>query len=377
MDAMNNKDLDELLKKFREGALSEEERALLENWMLFGEFKERNLSEAEIEEELDKLGKRLPIVEKTRKLWPRMAVAAAAVAAITLGLWLYYAPRHPDAGQDPGSAQYATDIAPGKQGATLTLSNGKKIVLSSVSNEELEKQAGTNVAKTEGTLAYTLYPPLSALGATDAYHTLSTAMGETYRVSLPDGSAVWLNAESSLKYPASFVNRDKRNVTLTGEAYFEIARDENHPFIVESNGQAVEVLGTHFNINAYEDHGQVRTTLLEGSVKVRTGKNNEAILKPGQQSILANNQLKVSPADTEETVAWKNGYFRFNNEDIASIMFKLSRWYNIEVKFGELPTVGFYGTISRYKNISEVLEMLEQTKGVHFKIEGRRVTVMK
>ncbi|HMI01785.1 MAG TPA: FecR domain-containing protein [Pedobacter sp.] len=374
---MNDKDLEELLKKFREGTLSAEEKALVENWMLFGEFKERDLSEAEIEEELEKLGKRLPIVEKTRRLWLRIAAAASILLISGIGVWFFFAPRHPDT--ELNSAQVVgQDIAPGKQSATLTLANGKKIVLSSVSNEELEKQAGPNVAKTEGTLGYTVYPPLSALGATDDYHTLSTAKGETYRVGLPDGSIVWLNAESSLKYPASFVNRDKRNVTLRGEAYFEIARDKMHPFVVETDKQKVEVLGTHFNINAYKDHGQVRTTLLEGSVKVSTGKNNETILKPGQQSILANNSLKVSPANTEETVAWKNGYFRFNNEDIASIMSKLSRWYNIEVKFSdEVPTVGFYGTISRFKNISEVLEMLEQTKGVHFKIEGRRVTVMK
>ena len=155
--------------------------------------------------------------------------------------------------------------------------------------------------------------------------------------------------------------------------------------MVRTAGQEISVLGTHFNVNAYEEEGNVKTTLLEGSVRVTsTGKSPDSkkqgsvLLKPNQQSVLTAGAINVFPADVEETVAWKNGYFRFNNEPIQSIMLKLSRWYTIEVSYGnEAPTTGFYGTISRSKNISEVLEMLEQTKGVHFKIEGRRVTVTK
>jgi ferric-dicitrate binding protein FerR (iron transport regulator) len=165
-------------------------------------------------------------------------------------------------------------------------------------------------------------------------------------------------------------------VAITGEVYFEVAHNPAKPFRVATGSQTVEVLGTHFNINAYTDEAAMKTTLLEGSVKVLNA-GQSALLKPGQQSLVDGNKIQViDHANTEEAIAWKNGYFRFNNEKIRSIMLKLSRWYDIDVEYeGETSDEGYYGTISRYKNISEVLEMLQQTKGVHFKIKGRRVTV--
>jgi transmembrane sensor len=165
-------------------------------------------------------------------------------------------------------------------------------------------------------------------------------------------------------------------VTITGEAYFEVSHDANRPFRVISNGQTVEVLGTHFNVNTYTDEPNTRTTLLEGSVKVSAA-NGASVIKPGQQAVLSDAGLAVNAANTEETVAWKNGYFRFNGENIQSIMRKLSRWYDIDVAFdGPVSDDEFSGTISRSKNISEVLKALQYSKTVHFKIEGRRVTVL-
>ena len=284
---------------------------------------------------------------------------AAAVAVITLGVWLYYTSsigdHHPDAGQVPGSARYATDIAPGKNTATLTLANGKVINLDTNKN---------NVVVADSVKTITM---LSA----------NTPRGGTYQFTLPDGTHVWLNADSKISFPSQFSD-GKRNITLSGEAYFEVAKDKSKPFVVHTTGgngipaQQVEVLGTHFNINSYADEGATRTTLLEGSVRV-----NGTILKPNQQAILSANNLAVEPANIEKAMAWKNGYFRFNGEQIAPIMNELKRWYNIEVDYqGIMPVDGFNGIVSRYKNISQVLKALEAMKLVHFKVEGRKVTVI-
>ena len=355
----------------------------------------------------------LPVRKLRFGMLPRVAMAAAAVAAIVFGVWLFSAPRHSGEGWKLGSAKYANDIAPGRNTATLTLANGEVITLDTNRN---------SVVIADSVKTFTML-------------TASTPRGGTYRVTLPDGTNVWLNAASTLTFPSEFTGKE-RIVELTGEAYFEVAtsysarelstseqelssserkklsssgralstsgralstsemaasysslrgRRTRQSFLVRTAGQEISVLGTHFNVNAYEEEGNVKTTLLEGSVRVTsTGKSPDSkkqgsvLLKPNQQSVLTAGAINVFPADVEETVAWKNGYFRFNNEPIQSIMLKLSRWYTIEVSYGnEAPTTGFYGTISRSKNISEVLEMLEQTKGVHFKIEGRRVTVTK
>ncbi len=188
---------------------------------------------------------------------------------------------------------------------------------------------------------------------------------------------VWLNAASSLKFPVKFAGKE-RVVELTGEAYFEVAPEAGKPFIVETVNEKVLVLGTHFNINAYSDEPVAVTTLLEGSIKVQSTQTGKAsILKPGQQSLLDASQFTIQAANLEEAVAWKNGYFRFNDERIADIMKKLERWYNIEVIYEGKPSEElFNGKISRFKDISQVLRMLEKTEGIHFKIQGRRVTVM-
>lgn len=188
---------------------------------------------------------------------------------------------------------------------------------------------------------------------------------------------VTLNAASSLKFPASFTGLANRKVELSGEAYFEVAKDKKHPFIVQSGSQEVEVLGTHFNVNTYPDEKAAKTTLLEGSVKV-SANGNAHLLIPGQQSILTNNTVDIVTANIKETMAWKNGYFRFNDDRIDEIMPLLSRWYDVEVNYeGKISDERFSGTISRYKNINEVLAMLSYSNAVKFKIEGRRITVMK
>ncbi|WP_316837778.1 FecR family protein [Pedobacter nutrimenti] len=269
--------------------------------------------------------------------------------------------------------QQLADIKPGGNYAVLTLSNGKNIVLTDAKNGNLAKESKTLVRKTDdGQIIYSNGADDSSLPV--VYNTLTIPQGGQYTITLSDGTHVIMNSASTLKYPVSF-SKSERVVELNGEAYFEVSHDKSKPFKVITHQQVVEVLGTHFNINSYGDDNTVKTVLEEGSVKVYT-KSGTKMLKPGQQSVLKENHLDVGEADLEEALAWKNGYFRFNNESIKTIMPRLARWYNIEITFdGNVSDIGFYGTISRSKNISEVLKMLETTKSVHFKIQGRRITV--
>lgn len=264
------------------------------------------------------------------------------------------------------------DIAPGKQGATLTLASGKNIRLSDAANGELAKEAGVTITKSaNGQLVYEIK---GSKTEPNRLNTLSTAKGETYQVRLPDGSLVWLNAASSLTYSATLIESGVRRVKLDGEGYFEIAKDKTHPFIVATEKQEIKVLGTHFNVNSYNDEPETKTSLLEGSVKI----NEASVIKPGEQAITnSNKKTRIEEADVNSAVAWKNGKFIFEEENIESIMRKLSRWYNVEVIYqGDFSNKTFDGSISRSDNISKILEKITFTQAVHFKIEGRRIYIM-
>jgi len=351
------------------------------------------------------------------RLWFKIGIAAAVIS-IMIGVSLFYfKDKNGIAVKDIVAAN---DIAPAKQGATLTLANGKQIRLSDVSNEELEKEAGLKVSKTKsGQLVYTV-SSLSPAGAKDGYHTLTTKKGEQYSVVLPDGSQVWLNAESSVRYPTSFAKQYKRQVTLTGEGYFEIAKAYNSsslrssasslrstsslgslsslvgsvsslrggtpkqspgnriPFLVETKGQQVEVLGTHFNINAYNDEPVIVTTLMEGSVNVTTG-NLKQLLKPGEQAENNGRFLTVSPANVEKAIDWKNGEFYINQIDFKIAMRKIARWYDVDVIYNSsVPDdMQIGGWVSRSEKLSAVLESIELACKVHFRLDGRKIYVSK
>jgi transmembrane sensor len=273
-------------------------------------------------------------------------------------------------------------IAPGGNKALLTLANGSKITLDDATTGELAKQSGVKITKAgNGQLVYTIENTSSNSTASTqlAYNTIETPKGGQYQVDLPDGSKVWLNAGSLLRYPINF-NGNVRKVELTGEAYFEVAKNTNKPFRVVSNKQVVEVLGTHFNISSYIDEASVKTTLLEGSVKVLSiGSNQSKLLKPGEQSNInyLNNTFSVQAVNTEEAVAWKNGYFLFVDEDMKSIMSKFARWYNVDVEYlGNVDNLRFGGMVSRSKDLAQALKIIEQTGNVKTKIEGRRVIIM-
>ncbi len=313
--------------------------------------------------------------QKKAKLWPRIAVAASIVFAVLIGGY-FYSKKQGLRSKDQGALSIANDIAPGKNGATLTLANGQKILINDALAGDIANESGVRISKlANGQISYTV---IASDSEGTQYNTLSTSRGEQVQIRLPDGTSVWLNAESSLTYPTSFAKLDKRLVTLTGEGYFEVAKDKAHPFRVDAAGQQVEVLGTHFNINSYADESAIRTTLLEGSVKV--GQNGTGkVLKPGEQAVLKGAELTVLPVDVENAVAWKNGMFVFEDEPLYSVMRRVARWYDVEVVYDADVDQNklYWGGVSRFDNVSQVLRKLELTEGIHFKIEGRRILVMR
>lgn len=381
---MTEQQAEHLIEKYNQGTATPEEVKLIENWYVTESAKQEtdpeNIDYFEVQNRVWSKLVGGTALAKSKRLWPRIAIAAA-VAFIVIGAYFF---RSTLIQTDNDTALAAAHIAPGKNGATLTLANGQKIFINDALAGNIANQSGVKISKTkDGQIIY----EVTDLGTGKIeYNTLTTTRGEQTRVRLPDGSLVFLNAASSLRYPTSFAKSAKRSVGLTGEGYFEISKNKAQPFVVTAANQEVEVLGTHFNINAYTDENAVRTTLLEGSVKVASlsadgsgaDKANGKVLKPGQQSVMTDRGIKVNNVDLDEAMAWQKGYFRFYDEDIATIMRKVSRWYNIEVEYsGKLPENGFNARITKYAGIKEVLEKLEKTGDVHFKIEGRKVIVSK
>ncbi|MGF7079559.1 FecR family protein [Mucilaginibacter sp. UYCu711] len=266
-----------------------------------------------------------------------------------------------------------TNITPGSNKAILTLQDGSTIVLNDAKEGTLAQQGNANIVKmANGQLVYnkTDTEPEKVL-----FNTMTTPRGGQYKLTLPDGTDVWLNSASSITYPTAFVGNE-RNVSVTGEAYFEVAKDKTKPFHVKAGSQTIEVLGTHFNVMAYADEDVIKTTLLEGSVKV-TGDKESGILKPGEQSAINKaGDLKVSVASIDEAMAWKNGYFKFNRVGIKYIMRQLSRWYDVDVVYdGRVKEDEFVGTIGRGENIVQALHLLELAN-VHFKIQDKKIIVL-
>lgn len=268
------------------------------------------------------------------------------------------------------------NISTGSKKAVLTLANGSRIQLQAADTGTISLRGNLSLIQNKGQLAYNaannFYTPNNY-----SEHTLTTPKGGEYQLILQDGSKVWLNAASNITYPVEFHGKERR-VKVQGEAYFEVAKNAAKPFIVEANGTEIKVLGTHFNVSAYADDSFVKTTLVEGAVRVsKAGKN--ALLKPDQQALITkkSSNIAISNVDVEEALAWKNGYFIFHSEDIRSVMKLVSRWYDVEVVFqGELKGKTFGGTISRFENINDLLKTIELTEAIHFEIKERRVIVM-
>jgi len=306
-----------------------------------------------------------------------MKIAAAVLIFVSVGF--YFVRRQKMGAVKNEVANTTARIVPGSNKAILTLATGKSIVLDSAANGALANLGKSQVNKVgDGKLVYDVLPNATHAGVNAVlYNTLTIPPGGQYQVVLPDGTQVWLNSSSSLSYPTEFAG-NSRTVKLTGEAYFEVAKNKDKPFYVEMNNVQVKVLGTHFNISAYADDNDLTTTLLEGSVQISKN-GNQALLKPGQQAVIGSNAnaITVSKAHINEAMAWKNGYFMFNDDNIVDIMKKVSRWYDADVEYhGNFSSQRFGGTFTRSKSITDLLKNLEQISNVHFKITGRRITVM-
>jgi len=359
----------EIISRYRQGKSTSEEEAFLDAYYEAHDIHENILEQmSPAEQHQLKTGMHQEIRHEliqqniVKRNFQRMKVMAAAAAVILIcSVTLYF--YHNGSIEkvvlpNQAAAHQQNDISPGVDKAILTLADGTTVKLEDKHDEALMYE----MINKPGRLANT-------------YNSVRTPRGTQYHLTLPDGSEVWLNSGSSISFPTAF-EKGYRRVETTGEVYFEVAK-KHQPFVVVTGNQEVEVLGTHFNINAYEDEDDVRTTLLEGSVKVSGQDRKARFLVPGQQSVLSASGLfkTITTADTEGAVAWKNGYFKFDRQDLQAIMRQVSRWYDVEISYsGNIPTDEYVGKIKRSENVSGVLRILKLSK-VNFRVEGKRIIV--
>lgn len=390
-----------LLKKYREGTLTEDEKIILDSWYL------DMARSAGIEIKDGTLNKRLneiwdsfpftikPVVEnKAVKFWPKCLAAASALLALLSGTYYFYpsTPADKQAAHETKTRQ--DDVPPGDDRAILTLANGRQIVLEDAKKGKVATERNTTITKSkEGEVIYDQFSPSPVFSPGTAlaviHNTIATPKAGQYQVKLPDGTRVWLNAASSLRFPTAF-SQLERVVEMTGEAYFEVAKIINKgrrvPFKVVTKTQTIEVLGTRFNVNSYTDEESIKTTLVEGSIKVHlAGDHNKGLLlNPGQQAQFLFNihrdpggkqPLRVQDVDTHSVIAWKEGHFKFDNIGLPELMRQLSRWYDVQVLYeGKTKEYEFVGQIERNTNLSGVLQILE-AGGVHLRLEGKRIII--
>lgn len=371
--------LKDLIQRYLKGHATPEETSALEDW--YHSFDDSDVplplepgeDPAQLKQRL--LNRLLPVMQpeapgKAVPRYRRYAMAATVAlliaAAGTIALW-----RHKVISKKEIALHIPVgEIAPAQKKALLTLADGSTIALDDAANGALSQQGGARVVKSSpGQLAYQADGSVGEM----VYNTLSVPRGGQYQVTLPDGTKVWLNSASSLRYPTNFKGAD-RKVLLTGQAYFEIAPNATQPFHVQTNNMDVQVLGTRFDVMAYADEPTVNATLLDGKIKVQ-----DKILQPGQQAVWspAAGQLRINTADVNKIMAWKNGLFVFNNMDLPTILREVARWYDVEIVYNTAPGKELYGGgISRNLNLSAVLHVLEENGNNHFRINGKQVVVL-
>jgi len=386
-----NWQMKELARKWQEGTINEAEKELFNQW--YHSFDDTPI-EAITTENPAQLKTRLynNIIQREEIPLPRtwfsknisyIYAAAAMTLIFSIAGYSFYSRNNVQ--QKEQAARLAKNIIlPGSNKAVLTLADGSDVILDQTSNGILGSQGNVSIKKSiDGKVSYEAAQNNTYTGNAIAYNKIATPRGGQYQVDLADGTKVWLNAASTLKFPVTF-SKAQRVVELTGEAYFEVNpepvagnRKVRIPFLVKTRNQVVEVLGTHFNVNAYDDEPDIKTTLLKGSVRVvQSAARQSVLLKPGQQSAVAGN-IAVADVDASQAIEWQKGYFLFDNETVESMMRKISRWYNIEVEFkGNIRYRKFAGKISKFGNIVQILQVMEKTQVIHFEIEGRRVIVM-
>ncbi|WP_285060146.1 FecR family protein [Pedobacter ginsengisoli] len=383
---MENINVRDLLARYSKGECTEAEMALVERWyMQFNEYGV-DISEQRISEMGKKIYSTLSeeAEVRTRRLWIVRVGTAAAVFASLLGAVLFFKPGD---GLKNGKEKQVVQIAGQDEKIAdkvmLTLADGKKINLTDARIGLLVRQPGLEIIKAgEQLITCKITGPVSQMDA-GSLTKITTPRDGQMEILLSDDTKVWLNAATTLIFPIVFADIQKRRLSLSGEAYFEVSKDKAHPFFVSVQNQMIEVLGTHFNISAYGDEQVVKTTLLEGAVKVSALSGDgkvvrSSILKPGQQAISSGETIDVVQVDTEDMVAWKEGDFVFRRESLENIMIKLARRYNVEVIYQDklISKQRFGGSISNQAKLREVLDMLELTGNVHFRIEGSKVFVL-
>lgn len=373
---MDPQEIKNLLERYNNGEATPEERALVETWYLTHGANKADPFPGQVQaDQQESLKALLSQINPVRRLWPRIAAAASILLVLGLGGWFFLLHKKIPVNQYANKPVVRKQIVPGGNKATITLADGTSIALGDTKIGRLATQGNTQIDQTkDGQIRYAT-ARASDNKASDAimYNTASTPRGGQYQFVLSDGTKVWLNASSSIRFPVVFKGSERR-VQITGEAYFEVAHNAAMPFRVEARGQTVEVLGTHFNVNSYDDEASVKTTLLEGSVKV-TAQGGSATIKPGEQSDLKDGKLSVAEVDVDDVVAWKNGYFSFKDDDLKAVMRQISRWYNVDVSYdGNIPQRNFSGQIARNTNISQMLDILAFKK-IHYKITGDQITI--
>ena len=392
---MKKKTLQDLLRKKHKGTISDEEQEQLTTWESALD-REEGLLELHTPEEQIQLQRRMweqiegnanlsgKLIQfsthQGKRRWYSFAAAASILILLGISGYLFFLrkPNREVANNPDARPLLKTDVAPGSNRALLILGNGSAIQLDSAQNGLLTRQGNANITKmANGQLAYNL---LNEKPTDILFNILTTPRGGQYQLTLPDGSRVWLNAASSIRFPSSFTGKE-RKVQITGEVYFEVAKDAARPFRVDvETGKGapaeIEVLGTDFNVNAYSEEPDIKTTLLEGSVRIKK-ENAAQLLSPGQQASMTTTGIKMEEnVDLSKVIAWKNGFFWFDNTDLHTLMRQVSRWYNVDVQFeGQIPEEGFSGKISRSEPLSRFMRVLE-VNDVHIKMEGRKITIM-
>lgn len=375
---MERNRLNDLLEKYKKGIASAKESKELNDW-----YRETANQPSEFpQDENDTYHEMLNRLKEARSpvrrkiSWPKFWAAASVMAFIGAGTFFMLHKNQVPVNQ----TAMLRSVTPGSNRAILTLNNGQKISLTDAQNGKLTDQKGVTITKAaNGQIVYQMNSTsqTNPSAAELAYNTITTPAGGQFQIILPDGSIVWLNAASSIKFPVSFAGLKQRTVELTGEGYFSVKHNEQLPFKVKTHSQVIEDIGTEFNIEAYDDAAAIKTTLVQGAVKVTSGVNH-VMLKPGQQAI-ANNGLRVTQVNTEDVVAWKNGYFQFEDETLDNIMKSISRWYDVRIEFTDdsLKTARYGFVTTRLANISALLKLIEDTGDVHFKLEGTTIIVSK
>jgi len=382
---MKKREAQELLNRYVDGTCTPEEKALIDHWYLMESSRQKLPDEnedpfsekSEIWQAISEINHLQGARGRVRKIILKTSIAASLIFMLGAGAYFYTQQKTEQLVKIDKTPTQNNDIDPGGNKAVLTLADGSKILLDNTGQGHIATQSGIQISKSsDGSITYQISQKEAVKQSKSiVYNTIETPKGGKYHIILPDGSNIWLNAASSLRFPAAFTGKE-RSVELKGEAYFEIAKNKNIPFRVHTDDINILVTGTQFNVMAYKDENYSTTTLVEGSVEVRNSSQNISLV-PGEQAInKTGNSLSKKEVDIEGAIAWKNGLFRFNNSDIQYVMRQISRWYDVSVEYqGKIPHNHFGGYISRDSKLSQVIKMLELS-GVKFSVEDKKIIIL-